>query len=179
MANSEVLLERCAFCRHGRGLLVDPSSSSLTLRCSFRGVDRAARAGASADDPPRVRFAGRAPDRRTSPWKPGCSISIDSTIAVRGDGNGGPRPRGSNWVRSQRGSSVDDPSAAWAGARQRASCLVGLSSQPRNSPKKPHHRWWPPLGKRRLLAVGPSSKHRPVNPPGIVLSRGRGNIKQA
>lgn len=41
LAKTEVLLQRCAFCEHGRGLLLDPSSNDLTLRCSFSESIRA------------------------------------------------------------------------------------------------------------------------------------------
>lgn len=35
LVKAEVLLQRCAFCEHGHGLLLDPDSSQLTLQCSF------------------------------------------------------------------------------------------------------------------------------------------------
>lgn len=38
MEKLEVILQRCAFCRHGRGLLLETSTRSLTLRCSFSEV---------------------------------------------------------------------------------------------------------------------------------------------
>ena len=34
-AKVSVLLQRCAFCKHGRGLLADEVSHELVLRCSF------------------------------------------------------------------------------------------------------------------------------------------------
>ena len=49
MVKSEVLLQRCAFCEHGRGLLLDPERDSLTLRCSFSESARAKRLRAATD----------------------------------------------------------------------------------------------------------------------------------
>lgn len=31
----EVHLQRCASCRHAQGLLLDPNTDGLTMRCSF------------------------------------------------------------------------------------------------------------------------------------------------
>lgn len=41
MVKAEVLLQRCAFCEHGQGLLLDSSNDGLTLRCSFPQPSRA------------------------------------------------------------------------------------------------------------------------------------------
>jgi len=35
LVNGNAVLQRCAFCEHGRGLLLDPRTNSLTLQCSF------------------------------------------------------------------------------------------------------------------------------------------------
>ena len=35
LTRAEVLLQRCAFCEHGHGLLLDPATNSLRLKCSF------------------------------------------------------------------------------------------------------------------------------------------------
>lgn len=35
MLMTAVLLQRCALCEHGQGLLLDPNTNSLSLRCLF------------------------------------------------------------------------------------------------------------------------------------------------
>lgn len=50
MVRTEVLLQRCAFCEHGQGLLLDPSTHSLALRCSFAEAARAKPLRAATDD---------------------------------------------------------------------------------------------------------------------------------
>lgn len=50
MVRTEVLLQRCAFCEHGQGLLLDPSTNGLTLRCSFAESARAKPLRAATDD---------------------------------------------------------------------------------------------------------------------------------
>jgi hypothetical protein len=36
LAETSVLLQRCAWCIHGQGLLVDPTSHELTLQCAYQ-----------------------------------------------------------------------------------------------------------------------------------------------
>jgi hypothetical protein len=41
LVKAEVLLQRCAFCRHGEGLLLNSSTNRMTLRCTFAEWERA------------------------------------------------------------------------------------------------------------------------------------------
>ena len=50
MVKTRVLLQRCAFCEHGEGLLLDPSTNSLRLRCSFSESVRAKPLRATVDN---------------------------------------------------------------------------------------------------------------------------------
>ncbi len=39
LSHEAVLLQRCAFCEHSAGLLLDPSDDRLTLRCVHEWTD--------------------------------------------------------------------------------------------------------------------------------------------
>ncbi len=47
LVKSSVLLERCAFCMHGHGLLIDPVNDWLTLQCSYHQQAPNAQQGSS------------------------------------------------------------------------------------------------------------------------------------
>lgn len=50
MVMTAVLLQRCAFCEHGLGLLLDPSSNGLSLQCLYLESVRAKTLRSDADD---------------------------------------------------------------------------------------------------------------------------------